>query len=208
MKAAVEDILAQCRPKIKALLRTRSHYDVSTLIQQFKTHIWGIIENRIGAIFHAASSHLQRLDSMQRGFLQELGLDESTAFTEYNFAPPCLRRDIAMLGFFHKRVLGQAHPAIDKLLPLHSDLFTFAAPGHTKQIHNQCEHIRFQHALYKRSIFGHIEIYNALPQHAVDITDVASFQAFLTQVAKTKCQQHKLFGQHCFNSRQYVATLD
>ena len=208
MKAAVEDILSQCRPKIKALLRTRSHYDTNTLIQQFKTHIWGIIESRIGAIFHAASSHLQRLDSMQRGFLQELDLDESIAFLQFNFAPPCLRRDIAMLGFFHKRVPGQAHPAIEQLLPMHSDLFTIAAPGHTKRIHNQHEKIRFQTALFQRSIFGHIDVYNALPQHVVDHQDGVSFQALLTQIAKTECQQHKLFWQHRFSSRQFVATLD
>ena len=91
-----------------------------------------------------------------------------------------------MLGFLHKRVLGQAHPAIDKLLPLHSELFIVAAPGHTKRIHNHCDQIRFQAALYQRSVFGHIDIYNALQQHAVDLTDVATFQTLLTQIAKTE----------------------
>ena len=38
-------------------------------------------------------------------------------FLDYNFAPPCLRRDIGLLGFVHKRVLGQCHPAIKYFLP-------------------------------------------------------------------------------------------
>ena len=68
MKLAIEKILAQIRPKVTALLRTRAHYDVPTLIVQFKTHIWGILEAHNGAIFHAASSHLDKLDRVQDGF--------------------------------------------------------------------------------------------------------------------------------------------
>jgi hypothetical protein len=69
MSNAIQDLLSQARPKVKAILRTRAHYDVANLIVQYKTHIWGIFESRNGAIYHAACSHLDRIDSLQRGIL-------------------------------------------------------------------------------------------------------------------------------------------
>ena len=208
MDAAVQDILTQCRPKIKALLRTRAHYDVPKLIEQFKTHIWGIMEYRNGAIYHASSSHLARIDSMQRGFLHELDIDEAAAFLEFNFAPPCLRRDIALLGFLHKRILNLAHPKIAELLPLHNEVFTFASPGHNKKLHNHCEKVAFQRELFNRSIFALVNTYNALPQHVVDLSNVASFQAALTHTVKLRCQQHRANWQHFYSPRCHVLTLD
>jgi len=88
MHEAVGKILAEIRPKIKALLRTRKHYDTESLISQFKTHIWSIMEQHNGAIFHAASSVLHKLDSVQKKFLDELDVSESAAFLKYNFSPP------------------------------------------------------------------------------------------------------------------------
>ena len=92
-------------------------YSKKDLISQFKTHIWGIMETQNGAIFHSAEYLLEKLDSAQRRFLHELDLDEATAFMEFNFAPPTLRRDIGLLGLLHKRVLGLAHPAYEQLFP-------------------------------------------------------------------------------------------
>ena len=45
MDVGIEKILSQARPKIRAILRTKPHYNVAELITQFKTHIWGIVEN-------------------------------------------------------------------------------------------------------------------------------------------------------------------
>ena len=106
MQYAVDAILAAARPKTRAILRTRSHYDVPTLISQFKTHVWGLIEIHQGAIFHAAATHLNKLDHLQDSFLRELGISCEEAFIKFNFAPVCLRRDIGILGMLHKRVLG------------------------------------------------------------------------------------------------------
>ena len=58
---------------------------------------------------------------MQRGFLFEVGMDDAQAFVEFNFAPPSLRRAIAMLGFVHKRVLGTCHPALAEAFPFSAD---------------------------------------------------------------------------------------
>ena len=118
MKSAVERILVQIRPKIAAILRTRQHYDAKDLIGQFKTHIWGIMEQNNGAIFHASRYLLEKLNSCQRNFLKKLDMNEEAAFLDFNFAPPSLRRDIGILGMLHKRILELGHPIFDRLNPM------------------------------------------------------------------------------------------
>ena len=78
-------------------------------------HAWGIIEQNSGAILHAARYLLDKIDACESSFLKQIGLDDASAFLNFNFAPPSLRRDIGILGMFHKRVLGLAHPIIEKL---------------------------------------------------------------------------------------------
>ena len=73
-----------------------------------------LMEYHSDAIFHASDTLLERFDSAQRGFLQEIDVTPEAAFIEHNFAPPRLRRNIGMLGFLHKRVLGLSHPAIQR----------------------------------------------------------------------------------------------
>ena len=121
MKFAIDNIMDRIRPRITALLRTRAHYDVGAMITQFKTHIWGIMEMHSGGIFHAATTHLDRLDDAQCGFLEKIEVSEEDAFLVFNFAPPVLRRNIAILGLIHKRVLKQCHPAFSELLPWYFD---------------------------------------------------------------------------------------
>ncbi len=67
------------------------------------------MEYHSGAIFHASDTLLERFDSAQRRFLQEIDVSPEAVFIEHNFAPPRLRRNIGMLGFLHKRVLGLSH---------------------------------------------------------------------------------------------------
>ena len=201
MEHAIDDLLMQARPKMKAILRTRAHYDVPNLIMQFKTHIWGIIESRNGGICHASTSHLNKLDSFQRGFLHELGLNECQAFLQFNFAPPTLRRDIGILGFLHKRVLGLAHPKIEAILPFFTCIFPIGRMGHSKQLYSHFDKVHFQIALWKRSIFGQVDIYNNLPQAAVDCNSVPAFQSYLTHLARTKCEAGLNNWQFTFNTR-------
>ena len=99
------------------------------LIGQFKTHIWGILEIHTGAIFHAANHLLAKIDAVQQHFLDELGIDAKEAYLEFNFAPQQLRRNIGVLGLLHKRVLGEAHPVFQKLLPFHRNVFGSLRPG-------------------------------------------------------------------------------
>ena len=78
----------------------------------------GLAEANIGAIYHATQTVLEPLDRSLDIFLRDLQLDARSAFLEHNMAPLSMRRDIAMLGFLHKRMLGDTHADICSLLPL------------------------------------------------------------------------------------------
>ena len=189
MHSAVDQVLNKIRPKATAILRTRGYYSVGDLILQFKTHVWGLIESHLGAYFHAAPSLLDKIDGVQRHFLRELGLTSEQAFLEFNFAPPSLRRNIAVLGLLHKRVIGKCHPSFEQLLPWWGDRFSEArGHGHTKQLYGHWVEVTSHQALYDRSIFAMVDIYNNLPQHAVDAPSVSIFQSYLNHIACTKCQ--------------------
>ena len=68
MDQAIEEILLQARPKVRAILRTRAYYDKQTLVAQFKIHVWGILEIHNGVVFHASKTHLDRIDALHRHF--------------------------------------------------------------------------------------------------------------------------------------------
>ena len=183
MKNAVEQILNRIRPKIKALLRTRSFYSVRDMLTQFKTHIWGLVEYQNGAICHASASILARLDRIQASFVRELGLTEEMAFLDFNFGPLSLRRDIGILGFIHKRVIGECHAGVKELLPFSGIMNRW----HSKQLHTFCDSIVSRHGLYYRSIFGYVHIYNRLSESLVSLDSVKKFQCALTSLAKKRC---------------------
>ena len=143
------------------------------------------MEAHIGDIFHASTSILQQFDNSQRHFLEELGETESTAFLKYNFAPPSLRRNIAILGMIHKKVLGECHPSFDTLLPA---MQSTEAGRHSKQIYAHWDNVEQHRALFNRSIFGMVDIYNNLSQPLVDCRTVSDFQSKLTKVAKVRCE--------------------
>ena len=189
MYQAIDAILAQIRPKVKAILRTRTHYDISSMIGQFKTHIWGLMEIHNGAIFHAASSALAKIDHVQQHFLDELGISDSEAFLRFNFAPPLLRRNIGILGLLHKRVLGKGHPIFQRLLPFHRDVFGSLRPAeHNRQLYGHILEVNRQYNLHDRSIFSMVYVYNRLSQNVVEENSVKTFQSRLTALARDECQ--------------------
>ena len=203
MQKALEKILAQMRPKIKAILRMRQYYDVKELISQFKTHIWGLMETHNGAIFHASSSILSRLDDIQRQFLKEIGETERNTFLNFNFAPPLLRRNIGILGVLHKRVIGKSHPIFQQLLPFQRDLFQEGRPGdHNKQLYGHMWEVKNQRGLHDRSIFAMVHTYNNLPQKVVDCASVSEFQTALTKIARAKCEVGLPDWQYTFDCRR------
>ena len=94
-----------------------------------------------------------------------------------------LRRDIGMLGFVHKAVLGKCHPGINNLLPRKEPT---QYDSHTKPIATP-DNVIARHSIYHRSIFGTALIYNRLTQSLVDENTVSKFQARLTSIARLRC---------------------
>jgi len=173
------------------MLRLRGKYSLADMLMQYKTHIWGHSEFQNGCIMHASATSLPRLDSMQRRYLHELSITEESAFIEYNFAPPCLRRDVGILGLIHKRVLGLAHPAYEEMLPWAGPEWYRppCMPKHSKQLDGKLHQVIFRHGMYNRSIFGMVHVYNRLSQRLVDCDNLKLFQRELTAIAKTQCER-------------------
>ena len=134
------------------------------------------------------------LDKLFADFLHEINLDSRTAFLDFRLAPLCLRRDIAMLGFLHKCVLGFAHPALCRLFPSvpaeqsqRNYSTRLASRRHNKQLLERCQGPHID--MLGRSIFGLTRVYNLLPQEVVLSTSVKDFQHKLTVLARTACER-------------------
>ena len=94
-------------------------------------------------------------------------------------------------AFFKSEFLGKCHPSFEALFPYWSDRLPVPrGHGHSKQLYGHWMETNFHRALYARSIFAMIDIYNNLPQHVVDAPSVSIFQSYLMQIARTRCQQH------------------
>ena len=76
----IDKLLVKVKPKVRALTRMRHLYSHETLLNQFKTHIWGHSEYSNGAIILAKTAHRNRIDKMQRGFLYDIGMCDTEAF--------------------------------------------------------------------------------------------------------------------------------
>ena len=74
--------------------------------------------------------------------------------------------------------------------------------GPIKQLYVHSIEVNFNRALFGRSIFAMIDIYNNLPQHVVDIDNVSSFQACLTSIVKERCEYNTVDWQLSFNRRE------
>ena len=121
---------------------------------------------------------LRRLDKLQRWFLRELGISDQDAFVQYNFAPPTLRRNIGLLGFLQKRVLGECHPALCHALPFGPP--DIVARYHTKHLVTFSGLVVRHARIYERSLFAYIRVYNRLPQTLADSPSVKkNFQNIL-----------------------------
>ena len=116
MHTSLGQLVSKIRPKSTAILRSRGYYSVSELITQYNTYVWHSLEILCDGYFHAATSLLDKVDQVQRSFLHHLQISEAEAFLDFNFAPTILRRNIAVLGLLHKRVLGLCHRSFESLL--------------------------------------------------------------------------------------------
>jgi len=131
------------------------------------------------------------LDAVQRRFLREIGVTEQQAFVRFNLAPLQLRRDIAMLGLLFKAATGQAHPTLCAIFPkavLPPPYYATRAASnrHGLQLFSRCDGSHTSRL--GRSIFGLIEVFNALPPSLMEAGNVSQFQANLQRLARQRCE--------------------
>ena len=175
------------------------------MIGQFKTHVWCHLEFSHGAMYHAANVHLAALDGAQSSFTHSLGLSVEDAFLRFNFAPLCLRRDIAILGLLHKITLGLAHPSFSDVFPMRSAVHVHEHDTrqerrrHSKQFVEHCD--GGQTGYFGKSIFSACRVYNFLPSYMVIAKTVSQFQSFLTKDSRLACRNKQESWPHLYYCR-------
>ena len=109
-----------------------------------------------------------------------------------------------MLGFLHKRVLGNCHPLLVETFPFASGL---DANYNSRALHPFTEEVNYQRRLFDRSIFSYILMYNRLPQDIVDLPSVSIFQAKLTHIARQRAQRDPEHWRQSFQNMADVAEM-
>ena len=148
------------------------------LISLYKSHLLGFLEYRTPAIYHATRGVLSRLDRLQARFLEKSGINEVEALMEFNLAPLCTRRDIAMLGLIHRTVLGKGPQHFQGLF---SQVSLHAGRPVVKDMRTT-----LKHPLVRRSALGLAAIYNLLPASFVRAPSVSTFQSRLQEYVKAR----------------------
>ena len=188
MGTAACELAAQAHNRLNTILRARRFYPVGMMMWLYKSLVLSFVEVSTPALYHATPFALSPVDRVQERFLLEMELSEGDALRLFALAPLAARRDIAMLGLIHRVVLGLApsqfrafiRPAQAAAIPR-----GLRAPDlrHYRQLHDPIDGT--QTSMFQRSLLRLIYAYNLLPQHAVDYTNVKSFQRSLQRALKT-----------------------
>ncbi len=93
-----------------------------------------------------------------------------------------------MLGFLHKRMLGECHPQIIDLLPL---AIGQGVTGvfHDKALYAYSDQVSYNRQLYDRSLYNYVHMYNRLPQVLIDAASAKEFQTKLTHIVKLEAMR-------------------
>ena len=181
MHKGVRTIATEAGWRLSALLRPRKFFTTPELMKLYKAHVLSYIESGTAAYFHASESVLSRVDGVQRRFLRELEMSEEDALLRFRLAPLRLRREIGILGLLHRVNLGQTSGQITALFPRvgqrESRTHNLRVRYHDHQLHDRVDN--HSSSLFKRSIFGMVSCYNALPQRFVEAPSVKPFQSGL-----------------------------
>ena len=192
MHSAACEVATEAGWRLQALLKVRRFFTIPELFRMYKAQVLSYIESSTPALYHAASSVLDRIDRVQRRFLRELGFSEVEALDQYRLAPLPCRRDMAMLGVLHKVALGSAPDQLKVLFPVLGHVqepyllqrLRRWRPLHKRQLQTPAS--SFSTDVMKKSLFGLARVYNVLPQHLVDLSSVKLFQRHL-QCGLLKC---------------------
>ena len=97
MQDAISGLTSEMRWRVRSILQTQ-RYHTANAIQLYKPKILYHCEHRTVAIYNDCASSLQRVDCVQDSCLEELCIDDVTAFSVFNLAPLLLRGHLAMIG--------------------------------------------------------------------------------------------------------------
>ena len=187
MASEIHQLVTNVSWKVTTILRVRKYFSVRECIDLYKSKVLSYIEYRTAALYHSCDTHLNRLDAVQRRFLNELDITEEDAIVQFNLAPLSVRRDVAMLGLIHRAVLGHGPEQLKQFFHRSPEgprtcKSRLAARRHNKQLVDprNCAFLE----ITRRSALGLVAVYNLLPQVAVDITSVKAFQSQLQNIVK------------------------
>ena len=186
MHSAVRQTADSASWKLRSVMRSSRFFTHSDIILHYKSHILSFVEYRTAGIYHACTSVLQVLDSVQTSFLRELSVSEVEALVYFNLAPLQSRRDMAMLGIIHRSVIGKGPDHFSHFFVREEALIRHGTRRsrrrHDKQLKDP-RGPRFSEQL-RRSALGLVAIYNLLPQEIVDAPFVSVFQSLLQSMLK------------------------
>ena len=137
MQSELHHLVGNVRWKNQTILRCQRFFGIYDLINVYKSQVLSYIEYRTPGVYHACSTHLDRLDGTQTRFLEALGLSEKDALQSFGLAPLRLRRDIAMLGVIHRSVLGKGPPQFHELFQRADASAPTRATRQSAQRHNK-----------------------------------------------------------------------
>ena len=191
MAEAAAEISREGGWRVSALLKPRRFFKLDELMRLYKSQVLSYLENATPAIYHAADSHLDLIDRVQRRFLREVGLSESDALEHFCLAPLSSRRCMAMLAVLHRITLNIAPPQLCNLfpcanVPVRSARTRLESLRHSKQFLER----RASTDVFQRSLFGLVRVYNMLPQSVVDVPSVRIFQGLLQDGLRRAAQAH------------------
>ena len=167
------------------ILRGRRFFITPELVRLYKVQIFSYMASLHPALYHAAPSILARIDRVQEGFLREIGVTQREALKDYRLAPLSGRRDMGLLDALPRINLDLAPQQFQALFPrigrteepLLRQRLGYWRPLHSEQLCTQAT-FASSHA-FKRSIFGLVFCYTALPQRLADLDTVKTFQRCL-----------------------------
>ena len=151
-----------------------------------------VLTGAFSGLFHATLwLSMQRLDEVQRHFLDEIRVDQQRALLYFNLVPLGARRDIAMLAVIHRTVLGKGPDQFREFFRAEARPHfprSLRAPGlrHSRQLHDP-SHGSTSNPV-RRSALSLIYTYNLLPQAVVDRPSLPSFQRLLQNGLKRACE--------------------
>ena len=133
-----------------------------------------------------------------------IGIDDVTAFCDFNLAPLALRRDIAMLGLIHRTVLGQAPSHFQRWFYMehNGNRRSSRSRGQASRLHEYRDGTQLN--IVKRSALGLCSIYNLLPESIVEDKSVKGFQRSLQDLARECARKGFPDWQYLYSTRHML----